>query len=96
MRGLFDKLDIRKAGFDRWNWRHFRPWLEEAGFRGAELERFIEFGQRYASMSPALRDLESDLLNGKFAHGNHPVLTMCARECGGASAPGRQLGARQG
>ena len=29
-------------------------------------------------MSPALRDLESDLLAQKFAHGNHPVLTMCA------------------
>jgi phage terminase large subunit-like protein len=32
MRGLFDKLDIRQVGFDRW----------------------------------------------KFAHGNHPVLSMCA------------------
>lgn len=29
-------------------------------------------------MSPAWRDLESDLLNGKVRHGNHPVLTMCA------------------
>ena len=25
-----------------------------------------------------LRDLESDLLNEKIAHGNHPILTMCA------------------
>jgi phage terminase large subunit-like protein len=29
-------------------------------------------------MSPALRDLEAALLSGKIAHGNHPVLTMCA------------------
>ena len=29
-------------------------------------------------MSPALRDLEGELLNGRVAHGNHPVLTMCA------------------
>jgi phage terminase large subunit-like protein len=29
-------------------------------------------------MSPALRDLESDLLNEKIRHGDHPVLTMCA------------------
>ena len=29
-------------------------------------------------MSPALRELESDLLNRKIAHGMHPVLTMCA------------------
>jgi phage terminase large subunit-like protein len=29
-------------------------------------------------MSPALRELETILLNGKMRHGNHPVLTMCA------------------
>jgi phage terminase large subunit-like protein len=29
-------------------------------------------------MSPALRDLEGSILNGKLAHGNNPVLTMCA------------------
>ena len=29
-------------------------------------------------MSPALRELETVLLNTQVAHGNHPVLTMCA------------------
>jgi phage terminase large subunit-like protein len=29
-------------------------------------------------MSPALRDLESLILEKKIAHGNHPVLSMCA------------------
>jgi phage terminase large subunit-like protein len=28
-------------------------------------------------MSPALRDLESAILNRTLAHGGHPVLTMC-------------------
>jgi phage terminase large subunit-like protein len=28
-------------------------------------------------MSPALRDLESAILNQKMAHGNHPVLSWC-------------------
>jgi phage terminase large subunit-like protein len=78
VRGLFDSLDMRQVAFDRWNFKHLRPWLQKAGFDESELERFVEFGQGYASMSPALRDLESDLLNGKFAHGNHPVLQMCA------------------
>jgi phage terminase large subunit-like protein len=78
MRGLFDSLDIRQVGFDRWNWRHFSPWLEKAGFREEELARLVEFRQGYASMSLGLCDLESDLLNQKFAHGNHPVLAMCA------------------
>lgn len=78
LRGLFDRMDIRQVGFDRWNMRHLRPWLEKAGFGEDELGRFVEVGQGFASMSPALRDLESDLLAGKIQHGMHPVLTMCA------------------
>jgi phage terminase large subunit-like protein len=79
LRGLFDQLNIKLVGFDRWNWRHFRPWLEKAGFSPAELdERFVEIGMGFQSMSPALRDLESDLLSAKIVHGDHPVLTMCA------------------
>jgi phage terminase large subunit-like protein len=78
LRGQFDRLDIRQLAFDRWNWKHLRPWLAKGGFSESELERFVEFGQGEVSMSPALRTLEGDLLDGKFAHGNHPVLAMCA------------------
>ncbi len=38
----------------------------------------MDFGQGYVSMSPALRTLESMLLNENLKHGMHPVLTMCA------------------
>ena len=79
LRGLFDELDIRKIGFDRWAWVHFRKWLVTAGFDEQEIEeKFVPFGQGYVSMSPALRDLETDLLQHRMVHGNHPVLTMCA------------------
>lgn len=78
LRWMFDTYDVRKVAFDRWNFRHLRPWLERAGFSEAELERFEEFGQGFQSMSPALRDLEGDLLNARMRHGDHPVLTMCA------------------
>lgn len=78
LRGLFDRLDIRQLAFDRYNFRHLKPWLEKAGFDEFELERFVEFGMGFASVSPAFRDLESDLLSGKVAHGGHPVLQMCA------------------
>jgi phage terminase large subunit-like protein len=79
LRGVFDRYDVRKIAFDRWGWKHLRPWLLKAGFTDAQLdEHFVEFGQGVQSMSPALRELESDLLNGNIAHGNHPVLTMCA------------------
>lgn len=76
---LFETSDIRKIAFDRWNMRHLRPWLVQAGLSESFIDdRFVEFGQGYQSMSPALRNLESLLLNAKIRHGNHPVLTMCA------------------
>lgn len=79
LRGVFDRYDVRKIAFDRWNFRNLRLWLLKAGFDETQIEdHFVEFGQGYQSMSPALRDLESDLLNSNIAHGNHPVLTMCA------------------
>jgi phage terminase large subunit-like protein len=78
LRDLFDSLDVRKLAFDRWNFRHLKPWLLKAGFTEEELEtKFEEFGQGFQSMSPALRTTESALLSQKVAHGGHPVLTMC-------------------
>ena len=79
LRDLFNRYNIRKLGFDRWNMSHLKPWLEKAGFSTTLIEdRFVEFGQGTQSMSPALRSLEELLLDKKIAHGNHPVLSMCA------------------
>jgi phage terminase large subunit-like protein len=79
LRGVFDRCDVRKIAFDRWGFKHLRPWLLKAGFGESQIdERFEEFGQGFQSMSPALRDLEGEILNKRIAHGNHPVLTMCA------------------
>jgi phage terminase large subunit-like protein len=77
---LFEQMNIRKVAFDRWNMKHLRPWLVKAGLSDATIaERFVDFGQGFASMSPALRNLESLLLAEKIRHGMQPVLTMCAR-----------------
>lgn len=76
-------LNIKKIGFDRWNWKHFKPWLSKVGFRDDQLDEknddalFKEFGQGYQSMSPALRAIEGAVLNEKLAHGNHPLLAWC-------------------
>jgi phage terminase large subunit-like protein len=79
LRSVCDRLDVRKIAFDRWGFKHLRPWLLKAGFTETEIDEvFVEFGQGYQSMSPALRDLEAEVLNGRIAHGSHPVLTMCA------------------
>ena len=74
--------DVRKIAFDRWNWRHLKPWLAKAGFTDAQLDEgglFEPMGQGFQSMSPALRDLESAVLNKRIAHGGHKVLDTCAR-----------------
>lgn len=79
LRSVFDRCDVRKIGFDRYNMRHLRPWLLQSGFSEDEIEaHFVDFGQGYVSMSPALRSLEGELLNGRVAHGMHPILTTCA------------------
>jgi phage terminase large subunit-like protein len=84
----------KKCAFDRWGMKHLRPWLIKAGFTEERIEElFVEFGQGFQSMSPALRDTEAALLSGKVRHGNHPVLTMCAANAVVTSDPagGRKL-----
>jgi phage terminase large subunit-like protein len=75
----FERTHNWKAcAFDRWGMKYLRPWLVKAGFSERRIdELFVEFGQGFQSMSPALRDTEAVLLEGKLRHGNHPVLTMC-------------------
>jgi phage terminase large subunit-like protein len=78
-REVFARHHVVKLGFDRWNFRHLKPWLIEAGFSETAIkEKFVEFGQGTQSMSPALRELESLILDRKLRHGGHPVLSMCA------------------
>ena len=62
-----------------WNWVHLRPWLSKAGFSEHMLEtQFIPFGQGYKSMSPAVRDLETLILERKLRHGNFIRCLRCA------------------
>ncbi len=91
LRGFFDRYDVQAVGFDRYNMKFLKPWLVKAGFDDVELEKFIEFGQGTASMTPALRDLEVRLINSKLKHGSHPILNMC---CANAKVEG-DSGARK-
>ena len=77
LRRIFNEFDVQLFGFDRYLMGFLRPWLVKAGFTDAELDKFVEFGQGTASMTPALRDLEVKLLNTQLRHGKHPVLNMC-------------------
>ena len=78
LKALFDRYRIDKLAFDRWNFKHLKPWLLKAGLgENFITNHFVEFGQGYASISPAMRDTEELMLNKKIAHGDHPVLAMC-------------------
>jgi phage terminase large subunit-like protein len=83
MKSVFDRYDVRKIAFDRWQFKYLKPWLAKLGVREELLDGddclFEDFGQGFKSMSPALRDLESAILTRGIAHGDHPVLSMCAQ-----------------
>lgn len=91
LRGIFDRCDVQKCGFDRALMKFLVPWLKKAGFTDAELEKFVEVGQGTLSMTPALREMEVGLLNRRYRHGNHPILNMC---CSNAKVVG-ESGARK-
>lgn len=70
---------IKACGFDRWNWPHFERELKRVvpAIPQKQLDKWKPVGQGSMTMSPALRVIETALLNGKLIHGNHPVMNMC-------------------
>jgi phage terminase large subunit-like protein len=78
LRQLFGRYNIAKIAFDRWHFNQFQPWLVKAGLSEQFIaDHFVEFGQGFASMAPALRELGQVLLDGNLAHADHPVLKSC-------------------
>lgn len=71
---LVADLDLQAVAFDRWRMDVFQGELDRAGVTLP----LVPHGQGFKDMSPALDSLEVELLNGRLAHGGHPVLTMCA------------------
>ncbi|ART55509.1 terminase [Acidovorax carolinensis] len=74
MAEILADLDVRAIAFDRWRIDVLKKELDRIG-----LDLPLEpFGQGFKDVSPALDTLEAELLNGRIAHGGHPVLTMNA------------------
>jgi phage terminase large subunit-like protein len=65
---LNEVYHIQEIAFDRWGAHLIRQNLEDAGFE------MVRFGQGYASMSPASKELMRLVLEKKIAHGGHPIL----------------------
>jgi phage terminase large subunit-like protein len=76
--GIFDRCNVKAIAFDRAYMRFLRPCLERAGITEEQMAKFVEHGQGFIGMTPAIRELEQRLLEKRLKHGNHPVLRMCA------------------
>lgn len=66
---LGTRFDIREIAFDRWGAVQMSQNLEDAGFT------VVPFGQGFRDMSPPSKELMKLALEGKLAHGGHPVLS---------------------
>lgn len=71
---ILSDLDVQAIAFDRWRIDLLKKEFDRLG---VDLP-LVEWGQGFKDMAPALDALEAELLNGRIAHGGHPVLTMCA------------------
>lgn len=65
---LGTRFNIREIAFDRWGAVQMTQNLENMGFT------VVPFGQGYKDMSPPTKELFKLTLEGKIAHGGHPVL----------------------
>lgn len=65
---LATKYRVEEIALDRWNSTGTVNRLTSAGLP------VLLFGQGYASMSPAVKELERSILSNQFRHGGHPVL----------------------
>jgi len=65
---LGEKYHIREIAFDRWGAVQMVQNLDGMGFT------VVQFGQGYKDMSPPTKELMKLALEGKLAHGGHPVL----------------------
>ena len=66
------RFNIREIAYDRWGAVQMSQNLEDAGFT------VVPFGQGFKDMSPASKELMRLALDGRLAHGGHPVLAWMA------------------
>lgn len=68
---LRDHYDIREIAYDRWNAQMLVQHLSDEGMT------MVPFGQGFRDMSPPTKELYKLVLEGRLAHGGHPVLRWC-------------------
>ena len=68
---LREDYDIREIAYDRWNASQLVQHLTDEGLN------MVPFGQGFVSMSNPTKDLMRLTMEGRIAHGGHPVLRWC-------------------
>ncbi|MBV7362847.1 hypothetical protein KRX54_00130 [Actinomycetaceae bacterium TAE3-ERU4] len=63
------RFDLREIAYDRWGAVQMSQNLEDAGFA------VVPFGQGFRDMNPPSKELMKLALEGRLAHGGHPVLS---------------------
>lgn len=71
IRELAAEFDVRHIGFDPWAMRRMMARLLEDGLP------VVEIPQHYRTMSPAMKQTEKVILDGRLIHAGHPVLRWC-------------------
>ena len=71
---ILSELNVQAVAFDRWRIDLLKKELDKIG---CDLP-LIPMGQGFKDQSICLDALEAELLNGRVAHGGHPVLQMAA------------------
>jgi phage terminase large subunit-like protein len=71
---ILSECHVEAFAFDRWRMDVFQKELDRIGLSLP----LVPYGQGFKDQSPALDALEAAFLNAKIAHGDHPVLKMCA------------------
>lgn len=75
-----EDFDVQLVVFDRWRIKLFWAALELEGYSPESLS-WMEHGQGFRDMAPAIDATEEDLLGARLRHGMHPVLTFNAGCC---------------
>lgn len=77
MREVTKEMIIGSLCFDRWGIEGFKQASAYVGFDA--IGEWQPVGQGFRDFSPRMKALEVSLLQGKIAHGNHPVLNMAVQ-----------------
>lgn len=75
---MSSEWNLQALAFDRWRIDVLKAAMRRCEASDGFLELMVPFGQGFQSMSPAMDALEKEALAHRIAHGNNPVLRMCA------------------